>query len=120
MRVVARLSGRSAQSDIVSCMSPIEGPPSRRSFRKRGGVPPAGRDLFAILVILVVVDAIAALLLSEVYLPRRRREAMARAPAQLSLLARDRQNALTGWVRERISDAELTASLLATAPDESA
>jgi signal transduction histidine kinase len=105
---------------IVSCMSPIVGPPLKRSFRKRGGVPPAGRDLFAISVILVIVDAIAALLLIEVYLPRRRREAIARAPAQLSLLARDRQNALTGWVRERISDAELTASLLGAAPDDNA
>ncbi len=62
---------------------------------------------------LVIVDAIAAILLIEGYLPRRRREALARAPAQLSLLARDRQNALVGWVRERVSDAELTASLLA-------
>ena len=86
--------------------------------RKRGGVPPATRDLFAIAVILVIVDALAALLLVNSYLPRRRREAMAKAPAQLSVLARDRQNALTGWVRERISDAELTASLLAAANDD--
>jgi two-component system NarL family sensor kinase len=100
-------------------MSPIV-EPSSRSFRKRGGVPPVGRDLFVILVILVIVDAIAALLLIEVYLPRRRREAMTAAPAQLSLLARDRQNALTGWVRERISDAELTASLCGLAPDDDA
>jgi signal transduction histidine kinase len=85
----------------------------RRSFRKRGGVPPAGRDLLVIALILVVVDAIAALLLVRIYFPARRREAFARAPAQLALLARDLQNALTGWVRERISDAELTASLLA-------
>jgi hypothetical protein len=104
---------------IVSCMPPIVGLP-RRSFRKRGGVPAVRRDLFAISAILVIVDAIAALLLVEVYLPRRRREAMARAPAQLSLLARDRQNALTGWVRERISGAELTASLLGTAADDHA
>lgn len=80
-------------------------------------MPPAGRDLLAIALILVVVDAIAALLLADLYYSRRRREALARAPAQLSLLARDRQNALTGWVRERISDAELAASSLAVARD---
>lgn len=40
---------------------------------------------------------------------------MVGAPAQLSLLARDRQNALSGWARERLSDAELTASMLAAA-----
>lgn len=85
----------------------------RQSLRKRGGVPPPGGDLLVIALILVIVDAIAAMLLFNVYLPRRRREALARAPAQLSLLARDRQNALTGWVRERVSDAELTASMLA-------
>ena len=81
--------------------------------RRRGGVPPAGRDLLVIALILVVIDAIAALLLVEVYYPRRRRETLENAPAQLSLLARDRQNALAGWVRERLSDAELAASLLA-------
>lgn len=86
--------------------------------RKRGGVPPATRDLLYIAVILVIVDAIAALLLVNVYLPRRRREALAKAPAQLSLLARDRQNALTGWVRERISDVELAAALLTAADDD--
>ena len=82
-------------------------------FRKRYSIPPARRDLFVVALVLVIVDAIAAMLLITVYLPARRREALARAPAQLSLLARDRQNALTGWVSERISDAELTASLLA-------
>jgi PAS domain-containing protein len=76
-------------------------------------MPPAGHDLFVVALMLVIVDAIAAMLLVEVYLPARRREALARAPAELSLLARDRQNALTGWVRERFADAELTASLLA-------
>jgi two-component system NarL family sensor kinase len=84
----------------------------RQSSHRRGGAPPAGRDLLVVALILVIVDAIAAMLLVEVYLPRRRREALARAPAQLSVLARDRQNALTGWVRERVSDAELTAALL--------
>ena len=83
-----------------------------RSAGRRGGPPPAGRDLFLIVLILVVVDTIAAMLLLQVYLPRRRREALARAPAQLALLARDRQNALTGWVSERLSDAKLTASML--------
>lgn len=95
-------------------------PPSRRSFRRRGGLPPAGRDLFVILLALVIVDAIAALLLLDVYYPRRRREALARAPAQLSLLARDRQNAITGWVRERASDGELSASLLANTNGDAA
>lgn len=90
-------------------MAPTVGPP----FRKRGSVPPAGRDLFIIALILIIVDAIAALLLVKVYLPSLRREALARAPAQLALLARDRQNALGGWVRERLSDAELIASLIA-------
>lgn len=89
-------------------------------MRKRGRVPPAGGDLLAIALILVVVDAIAALLLVDVYYPRRRREALARAPAQLSLLARDRQNALTGWVRERLADAVLAASSLAAARDDDA
>ena len=87
--------------------------PSRRSFDSRGGIPPPGRDLLVIAVILVIVDALAAMLLVEAYLPRRRREVLARAPAQLALLARDRRNALVGWVRERVADAELTASLLA-------
>jgi len=89
-----------------------------RSLRRRGGVPPAGRDLLVIALILVVVDAIAAILLIDVYLPARQRERLDRAPAQLSLLARDRQNELTGWVRERIADAELTASLIAASRDE--
>ena len=83
--------------------------------RKRGSVPPAGRDLFVVALILVIVDAIAAMLLVEIYLPARRREALDRAPAQLAVLARDRQNALTGWVHERVSDAVLTASVLAAA-----
>src|SRR4051812_21246353 len=94
-------------------MPPNVRPLSRPSFRKQGAVAPVGRDLLVVALILVIVDAIAALLLVDVYLPRRRREALAAAPAQLSLLARDRRNALTGWVRERLSDAELTASLLA-------
>ena len=38
-------------------------------------------------------------------------------PAQLSVLARGRQNALAGWVRERNADAELIASLLAASGD---
>jgi len=75
-------------------------------------VPP-GRDLFVVALILVIVDVIAALFLIDVYHPRRRREALARAPASLALLAGDRRNALEGWARERLSDAELTASLLA-------
>lgn len=100
---------------------PLNGRPlSRPSFRKQGGVVPAGRDLLVVALVLVIVDAIAALFLVDVYLPRRRREALASAPAQLSLLARDRQNALTGWVRERVADAELTASLLAAARIENA
>ena len=88
--------------------------------RKRGGVPTAGRDLFLIVVIVVFVDALAALLLVKIYLPQRRQEALARAPAQLSLLAKDRQNALTGWARERLSDAELAALLLAARGDSAA
>ena len=87
----------------------------RPSFRNPSGVAPVRRDLLVVALILFVVDVIGALLLIEVYRPRRRREALAAAPAQLSLLARDRQNALTGWVRERIADAELTASRLAQA-----
>ena len=89
-------------------------PLARRSFRKQGGVASAGRDLLVVALVLIVVDGLGALLLINVYLPRRRRDALAAAPAQLSLLARDRRNALTGWVRERTSDAELTASLLAS------
>lgn len=88
--------------------------------RRRGSVPPAGRDLLSIVLILIVVDTIGAMLLVDVYLSRRRRELLARAPAPLALLARDRQNALTGWVGERISDAELTASLLASSPGDHA
>lgn len=75
----------------------------------------ARRDLLVIALFVAIVNAIAVLLLTNVYFPPRRREALAKAPSQLSLLARDRQNALTAWVRERISDAELTASLLAAA-----
>ncbi len=88
--------------------------------RRRGAVPPAGRDLWLIALILVLANAAGALFLIDVYLPRRRREALARIPAQLSLLARDRQNAVTGWVNERLGDAELTASLLGAAPDDRA
>ena len=99
-------------------MAPIVRPPIKRSFRKRGSVTPAGRDLLIIALILIIVDTIAALLIGYVYLPSRRREALARAPAQLRRLARDRQNALTGWVRERLSDAQLTASLLAAARND--
>ena len=99
-------------------MAPAAGPSWGRTLRKRGGVPPAGRDLFVIALILVAVDAIAALFLVKVYLPPRQREKLARAPAQLSLLARDRQNELTGWVSERLADAALTASLIAASPDE--
>jgi len=84
---------------------------TRRSFlqKSRGG-PPASRDLLLVTLTLVVVDAIAAFFLLYVYFPARRRETLEKTPAQLSLLARDRQNALAGWVRERLSDAELIAS----------
>lgn len=94
-------------------MAPTGSRPLRRSLRRRGSVTPAGRDLVVIALILVIVDVIAAMLLVDVYLPRRRSEVLARAPSQLSLLARDRRNALAGWARERISDAEMAASLLA-------
>jgi len=83
-------------------------------------VPDARRDLLFVALILLLVDAVAAALLIDVYFPARRDEALARAPAQLSLLARDRQNALAGWVAERLADAKLAASLLsanAAAPD---
>ncbi len=89
---------------------------ARRSSRWRaGGVPPAWRDLLLIVLILVAVDAIAAWLLLSVYYPARRAEVLGRTPAQLSVLARDRQNALAGWVRERLSDAALATSLLGAA-----
>jgi signal transduction histidine kinase len=88
---------------------------SRSSHRRAGGVPPAWRDLVLVVLILVAVDAVAAWLLAYVYFPARRDEVLARTPPQLSLLARDRQNALAGWVRERLADAELTASLLGAA-----
>ncbi|HKR64608.1 MAG TPA: PAS domain-containing sensor histidine kinase [Thermoanaerobaculia bacterium] len=78
----------------------------------RGGVPPARRDLLLVALILIIVDAAAAAYLIYVFLPARSTDALARAPAQLSLLARDRQNALAGWVAERLADVELTASLL--------
>jgi signal transduction histidine kinase len=86
----------------------------------RGGVPQAGRDLLVVALFVVIANAIAALLLTDLYFPSRRDEALARAPAQLTLLARDRQNALTGWVRERISNAVLGASLLAEVRDDQA
>lgn len=79
---------------------------------RRDGVPPARNDLLLVALILIVVDAAAAAFLVYVYFPARRDEALAREPAQLALLARDRQNALAGWVAERLADAELTASLL--------
>jgi signal transduction histidine kinase len=63
----------------------------------------------------MVVDAVAAWLLVSLYFPARRDEVLARTPPQLSLLAIDRQNALAAWVRERLSDAELTASMLGSA-----
>ncbi|HJQ41408.1 MAG TPA: histidine kinase [Thermoanaerobaculia bacterium] len=85
----------------------------RTVIARRGGVPPARRDLLLIALIFVVIGAAAAALLLYVYYPARSAEALARAPAQLSLLARDRQNALAGWVAERLADAELTASFLA-------
>jgi len=86
-----------------------------QSVSSRGdGIPSARRDLLLVALILVAVDAAAAAFLVYVYFPARRDEALARAPAQLSLLARDRQNALAGWVTERLSDAALTASLLDT------
>lgn len=83
---------------------------------RRGGVPPARRDLFLIVLILIAVDAAAAALLVRVYYPPRRAEALTRERAQLSLLARDRQNALAGWVAERLSDAEVAAALIAPDP----
>jgi len=52
-------------------MSSTVKPSRARSLRRRGGVPPAGRDLLVIALILVVVDAIAAILLIDVYLPAR-------------------------------------------------
>jgi len=90
----------------------------RTAFERRLGVPSARRDLLLVALVLIVVDAVAAALLVDVYFPARRAEAIARAPAQLSLLARDRRNALGGWVAERLSDAELTASLLQAARDD--
>lgn len=95
-------------------------PPVRPSFRRRDGVPPAGRDLLLVALFLALVDAIALLLLADNYLPSRRREALARAPGPLVLLARDRQIALSGWVRERLADAELSSSLLAAAHGDDA
>jgi signal transduction histidine kinase len=86
---------------------------TRQSHRSRGdGVPPAWRDLAIIVVVLLAIESAAAWFLVRVYLPQRRDEAFAAARAQLAMLARDRQIALNGWVRERLSDAELTASLL--------
>jgi two-component system NarL family sensor kinase len=81
-------------------------------FRRRGSVAPVSRDLLVVAVILLVTNAVSAFLLLEVYLPRRQAEALAAAPAQLALLARDRQNALTGWVKERLADADFAARLL--------
>lgn len=97
--------------------------PQRTVVARRGGVPPARRDFLLVTLILIVIDAVAAVLLIYVYYPPRREEALARARGQLALLARDRQNAIEGWVAERLADAELTASLLsangidARAPD---
>jgi signal transduction histidine kinase len=97
--------------------------PQRTVVARRDGVPPARRDLLIIALILIVIDAVAAALLIYVYYPPRREEGLARARGQLALLARDRQNAVEGWVAERLADAELTASLLsangidARAPD---
>ena len=89
-----------------------------RSFLKRGpGVPTVRHDVFLIAVILFVVDAFAGALLYYVYYPQRRREASAKAATQLALLARDRQQAVAGWARERVADADLGASLLATSGD---
>jgi hypothetical protein len=97
--------------------APAAGPATIRSLRKRSsGETPARRDLLLVVLILVGVDAIVALLLIYVYFPARRREAFARMPVQLSVIARDREHALAGWVRERVSDTQLTASLLAEAP----
>ncbi len=87
----------------------------RSSLRRTGGVPPARRDLILVVLILLAVDAVAAWYLIYIYFPARREEAFARAPAQLSLLAKDRQNALAGWVEERLSDAELATKLLGPA-----
>ena len=86
--------------------------PQRTVVARRGGVAPARRDLLLIVLILIVINAVAAALLIYLYYPRRREEALARARGELALLARDRQNAIEGWVAERLADAELTASLL--------
>lgn len=92
-------------SSIVSTMP-------RRDVERRGGVPPARRDFVVITLTLIVVDAVAAALLMRVYLPAREEAALANAPVQLSLLARDRQTALAAWVAERLADVELTQSIL--------
>jgi signal transduction histidine kinase len=84
-----------------------------RAFSRQSSVVPAGRDLLVIAAVLVIVNAVGALFLFQVYLPRRYDEARRTAPPQLALLARDRQNAMAGWVGERLGDAELTGTLLA-------
>ena len=88
---------------------------SRSSRQRADGVPPAWRDLLLIVLLLLVVDAVAAWLLVSLYYRARSNELLAGAPRQLSLLAKDRQNALAGWVRERLSDAELAGSLFGDA-----
>jgi signal transduction histidine kinase len=72
----------------------------------------ARRDLLLVVLILIVVDAVVATFLIYAYYPARRDEALEKVPTQLALLARDRQNAVSGWVSERLADAELAAHLL--------
>lgn len=101
--------------------APTAGAATTRSLRKRSsGETPARRDLLLVVLVLLAVDTIAALLLIYVYFPARQREAFARAPGQLSVVARDRQHALAGWVRERISDTQVAAALLAEMPFDDA
>ena len=69
-------------------MAQIAAPPLKPSARRRSGVTPAGRDLLVVGLVLIGVDLIAALLLINGYLPSRRREALAKAPAATSNRAR--------------------------------
>jgi two-component system NarL family sensor kinase len=101
-------------------MSSNAKPDSGPSLRRQGAVAPVSRDLLVVGAFLLVTVAITGVFLLKVYLPRRQAEALAAAPAQLSLLARDCQNALTSWVRERLADADLAAWMLAERPSDAA
>lgn len=104
---------------MIGMSTPAAGSPAIQPFRKRGsGETPARRDLLLVLLVLLAVNVAGALLLMYVYLPARRREAFAASPAQLSLIANDRQHAIRGWVQERLADTQLSASLLANARRE--